>query len=153
MRSCTPEDWEDAEQVSLAAVVRGFPKFKGDSEPCTWMVTISSRQATRIRDRIESRRSEPLPQGPTAHRSVQAEKFVDLRHNPAEVAEALATASEIRMRLLKLDDISREVFIRRFGDEQRVSDIAREMGYSISWVEKRINLIKQYFRDLTDGSR
>jgi len=137
MRSFERHHWEDAIQIAYNEAARSFPTFDGASGHCTWMVVIGRRHAIKEAERIRRRGYQVVADD----LSVPADEinttsaYVEASHRLADIVRRIRS---------ELGEREHEVLLRRFVQEQPVAQIADEMGYSVSWVEKQINALKAF---------
>lgn len=141
-------DYHDALDLTEEAFIRAmraYPRFRGDSDPFTWLyriaVNVLKKSHTKSARRAELWRrhqeSEPAPTAETA----TAERDVIEEERARLVREAIA----------ELPPVFREAITLRYIDEMSYEDIAKTAACSIGTVKSRIARGKVLLAGLLDG--
>lgn len=141
-------DYHDALDLTEEAFIRAmraYPRFRGDSDPFTWLYRIAlnvlkkkyKKSARRAELWQEHQQREPSPAAAT-------------RTAEHEVLES-ERAHLVRQAIAHLPDAFREAITLRYIDEMSYEEIASSAGCSIGTVKSRISRGKALLADLLDG--
>lgn len=141
-------DYHDALDLTEEAFIRAmkaYPRFRGDSDPFTWLYRIalnvlkkkhkkSARRAELWQDH-QDRDPSPVSETRTAEHSVLSEERAHL----------------VRQAIAQLPSAFREVITLRFIDEMSYEEVAESAGCSMGTVKSRISRGKALLADLLAG--
>jgi len=141
-------DYHDALDLTEEAFIRAmraYPRFRGDSDPFTWLYRIAVNALKKSRAKSAKRaelwrmhqESEPAPTTETA----RAERAVIEEERARLVREAIA----------ELPPVFREAITLRYIDEMSYEEIAKAAACSIGTVKSRIARGKALLAGLLDG--
>jgi RNA polymerase sigma-70 factor (ECF subfamily) len=141
-------DYHDALDLTEEAFIkamRAYPRFRGDSDPFTWLYRIAVN-VFRKRYRREARRTtlwrEHLEKEPPASAETRTpDRGVLDEERDLAVRQAIAL----------LPRVNREVITLRYIDEMSYEDIATTVGCSMGTVKSRISRGKAALADLLEG--
>ena len=141
-------DYHEALDITEDAFVRAmkaWPRFRGDSDPFTWLYRIAVNVLKR-RYRKTARRRELLSEHfesdpPLASQPSSADSDV-LREERATL---------VRRAISELPSVFREAITLRYVDEMSYEDIADTVGCSMGTVKSRIARGKSLLADLLEG--
>jgi RNA polymerase sigma-70 factor (ECF subfamily) len=141
-------DYHDALDLTEEAFVRAmkaYPRFRGDSDPFTWLYRIAMN-VLKKRYKKNSRREELWQE----HREREPAPVSDTRTAAHEVLEEERTHL-VRRAIAQLPPAFREVITLRYIDEMSYEEIAGSAGCSIGTVKSRISRGKALLADLLAG--
>jgi RNA polymerase sigma-70 factor (ECF subfamily) len=138
-------DYHDALDLTEEAFVRAmkaYPRFRGDSDPFTWLYRIAVNVLKRTY-RKRARRSELW----RAHQMSNPPPTAE--HRTGEHALlAEERAGLVRRAIAELPEVFREVITLRYVDEMSYEEISAAAGCSIGTVKSRISRAKALLADL-----
>jgi len=135
----------DITEETFVSAMKAWPKFRGDSDPFTWLYRIAvnvlkkrhtkrARRAELLREHFES---DPPPTSQPG--AGQTELIREER------------AMMVRRAIAQLPDVFREAITLRFIDEMSYEGIAESAGCSVGTVKSRIARGKTMLAKLLEG--
>lgn len=141
-------DYHDALDLTEEAFIRAmkaYPRFRGDSDPFTWLYRIALN-VLKKRYRKSARREELWQE----HLEREPEPGVETRTAEQSVLEK-ERAHLVRQAISRLPSGFREAVTLRYIDEMSYEEIAEAAGCSVGTVKSRISRGKALLADLLGG--
>ncbi len=141
-------DYHDALDLTEEAFIRAmraYPRFRGDSDPFTWLYRIAVN-VLKKRYKKEARRAELWRQ----HRESDPPRTVETRTAEGAVVQEERHRA-VRDAIAKLPPANREAITLRYIDERSYDEIASVAGCSLGTVKSRIARGKAMLADLLEG--
>ncbi len=137
-------DAEEVVQETWLAAVKSAGKFKGESQPYTWLCSIAwhkIRDFQRRRYRDKSRLYQP-----STETDLPELQFIDTNPLPDEIIEKEETREVVRAALFCLPDHYRQVLTLKYLDEMPARDIGQVMSRSTKSVESLLDRARMALR-------
>jgi len=141
-------DYHEALDLTEEAFIRAmkaYPRFRGDSDPFTWLYRIALN-VLKKKHRKNARRAELWRQHQENDPSPPAETRT-AEHSVLEEERALL----VRQAIASLPDKFREAVALRYIDDMSYEEIAAAAGCSVGTVKSRLSRGKALLADLLDG--
>ncbi|MFH1864641.1 MAG: sigma-70 family RNA polymerase sigma factor [Candidatus Eisenbacteria bacterium] len=141
-------DYHDALDLTEEAFIRAmkaYPRFRGDSDPFTWLYRIALN-VLKKRYRKNARRAE-LWQEHQEREPAQVSETRTAEHSVLQEERAHL----VRQAIAQLPVAFREVITLRYIDEMSYEEIAESAGCSMGTVKSRISRGKALLADLLGG--
>jgi RNA polymerase sigma-70 factor (ECF subfamily) len=141
-------DYHDALDLTEEAFIRAmkaYPRFRGDSDPFTWLYRIALN-VLKKRYRKNARRAELWQE----HQEREPSASTETRTAEHSVLEE-ERAHLVRQAIAQLPVAFREVITLRYIDEMSYEEIAESAGCSMGTVKSRISRGKALLADLLGG--
>jgi RNA polymerase sigma-70 factor (ECF subfamily) len=141
-------DYHDALDLTEEAFIRAmraYPRFRGDSDPFTWLYRIAVN-VLKKRYRKHARRSELWQQ----HQEGDPSPRIEARTAEHSMIEE-ERAHLVRQAIAELPAVFREAITLRYIDEMSYEEIAAASECSIGTVKSRISRGKAMLADLLAG--
>jgi len=122
-------DVEDLVQETFVKAVRNIHKFKGDSNPRTWLISIARNVAI---DESRKRRKEETKR----HRLLQISVSAKGSDSPEEIVGLSETKAELYVAIRTLKQSYYDVLMFRGINELSVQETAQ----ALKWSENKVNL-------------
>ncbi len=132
VRMIGTNDADDLVGDTLLAAVEAWPRYRGESAPETWLISILRRQYYATLRRNRYRRTGKLEETGVEDNTVEL-------HEAAELVQ-------------RLDRKLRETVIRFYYCGQSYEEIAREMSVPIGTVRSRLSEAKQRLKKATEAA-
>jgi RNA polymerase sigma-70 factor (ECF subfamily) len=135
----------DLTEEAFVKAMKAYPRFRGDSDPFTWLYRIAIN-VLKKQHRRESRRMELWD------RHLQSDPPVD--HDattPHDVTIERERATAVRHAIAELPRSFREAITLRYIDQMTYEEIAAACGCSMGTVKSRIARAKMMLADLLAG--
>jgi RNA polymerase sigma-70 factor (ECF subfamily) len=136
-----PEAAEDLVQEVFLAAWASAERFRGDSEPRTWLLAIARHKvADYYRSRLTGR---PLPE------ASDDEPLPDLLitlPDPDARLDAERVAARARRVLAALPDLYREVLVWRYWAERPLAEMAAQTGLTEKAIERLLDRARRMFK-------
>ena len=135
----------DLTEEAFIRAMRAYPRFRGDSDPFTWLYRIGVN-VLKKRHRKRARRQELWQDHLDNDPPPRAE------HRTPESAVMLKERAElVRRAIAQLPDAYRETIALRYIDEMTYEEIASASGCSIGTVKSRLARGKEILAELLKG--
>lgn len=122
-------------QETFIACLKQLPLFRGEAALWTWMVSIAKHQiADHYRKKYAKKALQLLP---------LSNLLLD-----AQIDDAHEVSEKVLQVLSQMSESSRELLQKKYVDEQKVSEIARDLGRSIKSIESELFRARIEFREL-----
>ena len=133
-------DAEDAAQETVIKVYRNLHMFRGDSQFCTWVLSIARNEGLGRLRKAESRREDSLDEmtGGQAGDYTPA-LLTSWREVPAEALERKELGGILRKAIEGLPEIYRNVVLLRDIEEMDVRETAAALGITEGTVKVRLH--------------
>lgn len=135
----------DLTEEAFIRAMRAYPRFRGDSDPFTWLYRIGVN-VLKKRHRKRARRAELWD----AHFESDPPATADPR-TPEHSAIATERAAAVRAAIAELPLVFAETVTLRYIDEMSYEEIARAVGCSIGTVKSRLARGKSLLAELLEG--
>ncbi len=141
-------DYHDALDLTEEAFIRAmtaYPRFRGDSDPFTWLYRIALN-VFKKRYRREARRAQLWRE----HKENNPPVVVETRTPELEVVQE-ERARLVRQAIAELPAVNREAITLRYIDEMSYQEVAAALGCSLGTVKSRIARGKAMLGNLLKG--
>ncbi|MFH1501828.1 MAG: sigma-70 family RNA polymerase sigma factor [Candidatus Eisenbacteria bacterium] len=135
----------DLTEEAFIKAMRAYPRFRGDSDPFTWLYRIAVN-VLKKQYRKEARRSELWREHLDADPPPES-----VRSDGERSVLAQERAALVRGAIAQLPRVFREAITLRYIDELSYEGIAEASGCSIGTVKSRIARGKSLLSDLLEG--
>ncbi len=132
----------DVTEEAFIRACRAYGRFRGDSDPFTWLYRIAVN-VFKKRYRKERRRAELLAQ----HHEAEPPETVE-HSTPETQVLAAERAGLVRKAISSLPETSRDVITLRYIDGMTYEEIATATSASIGTVKSRISRAKRMLAEL-----
>lgn len=138
-------DYHDALDLTEEAFIRAmraYPRFRGESDPFTWLYRIAIN-VLKKRYAKEKRRAELWEE----HQDATPPRTIETDTPDLDVVRQ-ERAELVRRAIAELPMVNREAITLRYIDDMSYEDIARTMGCSLGTVKSRIARGKTMLADV-----
>lgn len=134
-----PSDVEDIVSESLLHAWRDRRRFRGDSSPVTWAISIARNRVKEFRRKEGLRRRSEEILGAIAR--------MDTEPVPEDLFQEVETKRRVRRTLEEMPAAYGRVLVQRYLEGLTVKDIATQSGESEEAVESRLRRARETFKD------
>jgi RNA polymerase sigma-70 factor (ECF subfamily) len=134
-------DVEDLVQDTLLEAWRGRDRFRGDSEPLTWVLGIA-------RNRVLLRRRSMGQSVRLRDQVIAAARSIDREDVPDAILQSEEMRSLVRRALDAMEEAYRQVLLLRFFEGLPIREIAGRLGEGEKAIESRLLRAREAFRHL-----
>lgn len=135
----------DLTEEAFVKAMRAYPRFRGDSDPFTWLYRIAVNVFKKDYGK-NARRSELW----RAHRESDPPPVADHRTPETEAVES-ERAAAVRAAIARLPEAYRIAVTLRYIDQMTYEEIAGTVGCSVGTVKSRLSRGKAMLTDLLKG--
>lgn len=134
----SPADVEEIAQEVLLHAWRDRGRFRGDSEPTTWVLAIARNRILEYR-RKEERRAR-------ADAALRALLRIDAEPIPEEILKTRELCVRVRAALQRVGPEYADLLVRRYLEGRSVRSIAEAGGETEKAIESRLHRAREAFR-------
>jgi RNA polymerase sigma-70 factor, ECF subfamily len=135
----------DLTEEAFVRAMKAYPRFRGDSDPFTWLYRIAVNLLKK-QHRKYARRTELWER----HLESDSTETVD-PNTPEKLAIGRERADAVRKAIAALPDAFREAITLRYIDQMSYEEIASACGCSMGTVKSRIARGKSMLADALEG--
>lgn len=138
-RMVAPEEVEDAVQEIAERILRGLPRFRGESSLSTWVYSVARHTCLDVRRRRRRPSAEPSDVEPAT------DQVEDL---PDDAFGISVLACRTALALQRLTPAQRDVVLLRLGEGLSTKETAEQLGVTVDSVKARLRRARVLLRDL-----
>ena len=135
----------DITQETFISAYKAYDKFRGDSDPFTWLYRIGLNLFRKKYSR--KKRREFLW---AKHREKEPPKLIET-HTPSDDLEASERSRLVRQAISRLPEKQREAVIFKYLNDYSYEEIAELANCSLGTVKSRLSRAKRALGDILEG--
>ena len=133
-------DAEDGAQEAVINAYRHLASFRGDAKFSTWLTTIAINEGRKRLRKAKNSAEESIDEEAEAHEGdYTPAPLTDWREIPLEALERKELREALRVAVVELADIYRQVFTLRDLEELNVEETAQALGINPGAVKVRLH--------------
>ena len=133
-------DAEDGAQEAIINAYRHLASFRGDAKFSTWLTTIAINEGRKRLRKAKGAAEDSIEEETEAHEGdYTPAPLTDWREIPLEALERKELREALRIAVMELPDIYRQVFTLRDLEELNIEETAQALGITAGAVKVRLH--------------